>query len=191
MRNVKLAATAAFLLVPGLAEAHVGFHADGLVSGIAHPMTGADHLLTMVAVGFWAASLGGKARLAVPASFLGLLVAGALLAVSGIALPAVEPMIAFSVMALGLLVALDIRLPVPAASALVGFAALFHGHAHGSELPAMGSPSLYFAGFLAATALLHAMGLGLGALKFGRIGRIAMRVSGAGLVMAGTAFLAG
>ncbi|WP_420133583.1 HupE/UreJ family protein [Rhodopseudomonas sp.] len=153
--------------VPGLAEAHTGVYlvsTDGATAGFAHPLLGADHLLAMVAVGLWAASLGGRARWQVPASFVVLMTFGAALGGQGLALPAVEPMIALSVIALGGLIALSVRIPVAAAAALVALFGLFHGAAHGAEMPVMASPLAYGAGFIAATALLHGIGLALGAL---------------------------
>lgn len=157
----------ALAVVPGLAEAHTGLHlvgADGAAAGFAHPFLGADHLLAMVAVGLWAASLGGRARWLVPASFVALMALGAALGGFAVVLPAVEPMIALSVIALGVLIALSVQVPVAAAAALVASFGLFHGAAHGAEMPAMVSPLAYGAGFVAATALLHGVGLGLGAL---------------------------
>ncbi|MCP9628840.1 HupE/UreJ family protein [Rhodopseudomonas palustris] len=157
----------ALAVVPGLAEAHTGLHlvgADGAAAGFAHPFLGADHLLAMVAVGLWAASLGGRARWLVPASFVALMALGAALGGFAVALPAVEPMIALSVIALGVLIALSVQVPVAAAAALVASFGLFHGAAHGAEMPAMVSPLAYGAGFVVATALLHGVGLGLGAL---------------------------
>lgn len=152
--------------LPGLAQAHTGVHlvsADGAAAGFAHPFLGADHLLAMVAVGLWAASFGGRARGLVPASFVVLMTLGAGLGIAGVALPAVEPMIALSVIALGGLIALAVRVPTAAAAALVALFGLFHGAAHGAEMPAMASPLAYGLGFVAATALLHGVGLALGA----------------------------
>ncbi|MCG6207420.1 HupE/UreJ family protein [Rhodopseudomonas sp. HC1] len=153
--------------MPGLAEAHTGVHpfsANGGAAGFAHPMLGADHLLAMVAVGLWAASLGGRARWLVPASFVALMALGAALGGFGPALPAVEPMIALSVIALGVLIALAVRVPTAAAAAMVALFGLFHGAAHGAEMPAMASPLAYVAGFVAATLILHGVGLALGAV---------------------------
>jgi urease accessory protein len=157
----------ALAVVPGLAEAHTGLHlvsADGAAAGFAHPFLGADHMLAMVAVGLWAASLGGRARWLVPASFVALMALGAALGGFAVVLPAVEPMIALSVITLGVLIALSVQVPVAAAAALVASFGLFHGAAHGAEMPAMVSPLAYGAGFVAATALLHGVGLGLGTL---------------------------
>jgi urease accessory protein len=163
--SYRLAALSVLALAPSVAFAHSGMaphdHA-GLLGGLLHPLTGADHLAAMVAVGLWAAALGGRAIWAVPASFVGLLMAGAILGVAGVGLPAVEPMIAVSVVALGLAAAFSLRIPAAAAAALVGVFALFHGQAHGAEIPALGSPLLYGLGFALATIGLHGVGIALG-----------------------------
>lgn len=164
--RIRTAALAAGLaLAPTLASAHVGAMAHdhgGLVAGFMHPLTGADHLAAMIAVGLWAAVLGGPALWAAPASFVLLMVGGALLGASGIGFPAVETMIALSVAALGLAAALKVKVPAGLAAAVVGAFALFHGAAHGAEMPAVGSGLAYGAGFVAATAALHGVGLVFG-----------------------------
>ncbi len=180
----------ALVLLPAAAEAHVGSHPDGLAAGFLHPFTGLDHLLAMVAVGLWAARLGGVARYAVPAAFLALMAVGGALGLGGQPLPMVEAAVAASVAVLGLLLAFDIRLATPLAATLVGAFALFHGHAHGTELPAMAHAGGYVAGFLAATALLHGAGLALGLLRFGRYSAVALRVVGAAVSLTGIALLA-
>lgn len=187
------AAVVPALIAAGAAEAHVGVDVHdhtGLLAGALHPLTGLDHLAAMVAVGLWAATLGRAAVLAVPAAFVGVLAAGAALGAAGVELPAVEPVIALSVVALGLLTAFAVRVPVAAAAALVGFFALFHGHAHGAEMPADAAGAAYAAGFLAATALLHAAGFAMGALV-GRAGAGLVRGAGAAAALAGVAILAG
>lgn len=184
MKLFRSVAVAGLALLPSLAEAHVGFHADGLGAGLHHPFSGLDHLLAMVAVGFWAATLGGRARYLVPAAFVSLLTAGAIAGSNGLLLPAVETAIAASVVALGLLIAFEVRIATWAASALVGAFALFHGHAHGAEMPAMASPLAYGAGFVAATVALHAAGLGLGAI---RSGRLLSRIAGGAIAATGLA----
>jgi len=133
---------------------------SAFLAGFAHPMMGADHLVAMVAVGLWAARLGGAARWALPASFVGFMLVGALLAVPGAApLPASEQVIVASVFVLGLAVLTAARLPAWLAAAFVATFALFHGHAHGVE--SAGDP-VFLAGVLGATALLHSIGLALG-----------------------------
>jgi urease accessory protein len=173
------------LLIPSLALAHTGIasheHA-GFLAGLAHPLTGADHLAAMLAVGLWAVSLSGRALWLVPASFVALLAAGAVLGGFGLALPAVEPMIALSVVALGLAAAVRVQAPVAAAAALVGGFALFHGQAHGAEMPALASPLLYGAGFVVATAALHAAGIVLGRTAW--LGRtVGPAIAGYGLLL--------
>lgn len=130
-------------------------------AGLSHPLFGADHILAMVAVGIWAFQIGGRALVGVPLAFVGCMALGFVLALSGVALPFVEPAILASVVALGLLVAAAVRLPVAACAAVVGVFALFHGHAHGGEIGGAGALA-YGAGFVAATALLHVAGLGAG-----------------------------
>jgi urease accessory protein len=147
--------------------AHVGAHPDGgLATGFAHPFIGLDHLLAMVAVGAWAVQLGGRQLLIVPAAFVAAMAAGALAGTYGVALPQVEGMVALSVLALGVLVALAVRARWHWAVPVVAVFALFHGHAHGAEMPDFSAPWQYFAGFTIATALLHAFGVAAGvALK--------------------------
>ncbi len=154
---------AALLLVPTFAHAHVGVGpTHGFLPGVAHPFSGLDHLCAMMAVGLWAAQRGGRALWAIPLSFLSVMVLGAALGMAGVSIPFVEQGIIASVLLLGVLVAASVRLPVVASAILVGLFALFHGHAHGTEMPVTASGFAYGAGFLAATTLLHAAGLGLG-----------------------------
>ena len=161
----RLSLSAAFL-APLTALAHPGH--DGsefswdFSAGFAHPFTGFDHLLAMVAVGLWAAQLGGRARWLVPSAFIAAMVAGAALSHAGIAFSGVEQLIAASVLVLGILIATAVRLPLAACLALAGSFALFHGFAHGAEMPAIAAAFQYGCGFVAATALLHAAGLAIG-----------------------------
>lgn len=151
---------AALAFVPAFAQAHPGHAAGaGFTHGFAHPMMGLDHLLAMLAVGLWAAQLGGRATWLVPAAFVSVMTAGAGLGMSGVHLPLVEQGIIASVLVLGLLIASAARLPLAASAALVGVFALFHGVAHGAEMPASASGLAYAAGFALATAALHAVGL--------------------------------
>jgi len=157
---------AAFLVLPALAHAHPGHDGHDFTwdfsGGFAHPLSGWDHLLAMIAVGLWAAQLGGRARWPVPAAFVGVMALGAALGQAGVTFPGVEQGIAASILALGLLIAAAVRLPVTAGMALVGAFAIFHGLAHGAEMPAAAGGFSYGAGFVAATVLLHAAGVGLG-----------------------------
>lgn len=178
-------------LWPSLAFGHPG-HADhGLGSGFAHPLGGADHVLAMVAVGIWAAQLGGRAVWLVPSTFIGAMILGAILGRAGISLPFVEGGIAASVLVIGLTIALALRVPVPVAAIGVGLFAILHGHAHGSELGDHGGWATYCVGFVLATALLHLFGIGLtGAIK-----RIApmpvVQFAGGAIAVCGVFFLAG
>ncbi|MEF7614677.1 HupE/UreJ family protein [Aquincola sp. MAHUQ-54] len=183
-----LAALAAAL--PLAAAAHVGADGaahHGFASGWLHPFTGIDHLVAMLAVGVWSAvsapRVGGMAYARGPLAFAALLLAGSLLGAAGLALPAVEPMIAASLLVLGLLVALRPSLPPAAGVALVGVFALFHGGAHGVELSGVAA----LAGMVLATALLHAAGLAIGhaartrSVWFTRLAGGAATLFGAGL----------
>jgi urease accessory protein len=193
LRAVSLAiALAGF---PAAALAHVGVgDAQGLMHGFAHPITGIDHILAMVAVGMFAAYLGGKALWLVPASFVLMMAAGGTLGVAGVPVPFVEIGIAASVIVLGLAIAVKWSLPTIAAMGLVGFFAIFHGHAHGAEMPASVSGIEYALGFMLATALLHMAGMGIG-LGIGRIGlrtsELALRASGSVIALAGMGILTG
>lgn len=175
MKNLSrhlLAPLAVFAALPSLALAHPGHdgHDFGwdFSAGLAHPLSGWDHLLAMVAVGLWAAQLGGRARWLVPASFVALMTAGAALGQAGWHIAGSEQAIAASVLVLGLLVAGAIRLPVSASMTLVGAFALFHGVAHGAEMPATTAGLSYGLGFVAMTALLHLAGLGAGSFAMRR-----------------------
>jgi urease accessory protein len=188
------AATAAALLAgaaPAFAHLNPAEHGS-LLAGVSHPLTGLDHILAMLAVGLWAAQRGGRAVYAVPAAFVGAMTAGFLLGLAGMTLPFVEPMIAASVLALGVLVASAARLPVAASAGLVGLFALFHGVAHAAELGGAGAFSFGF-GLAAATVALHAAGIGIG-LALGRGGRAGSalgRLAGAGSAAAGLALMLG
>lgn len=149
--------------LPTAAWAHVGVgDTSGFAHGFIHPITGVDHVLAMVAVGMFAANLGGRALWAVPLTFVGVMAVGGALGIAGIGIPFVEAGIAVSVIVLGAAVALRWKWPIVAAMALVGLFAIFHGHAHGAEMPANVSGAEYAAGFMIATALLHVVGIGIG-----------------------------
>jgi urease accessory protein len=152
------------LLLPSLAQAHPGLpgHAHGFSHGLLHPLTGLDHICAMVAVGLWAAQRGGRALWLVPATFVSVMIIGGTLGMGKVGIPYVEQGIAASVLVLGILIAAAIRLPVTASMAIVGLFALFHGYAHGAEMPDTASGFAYGIGFIVATASLHLAGLGLG-----------------------------
>jgi urease accessory protein len=171
------------------AFAHLNPEEHGsLLAGVSHPLFGADHILAMVAVGLWAALLGGRAMWLVPSAFVGTMALGFAAAIAGAPLPLVEPVILASVVVIGLLTAVALKVPTWAGMVLVGFFALFHGHAHGAELGAAGALS-FGIGFALSTALLHAIGGGLG-LGIGRIfggdtGRLVTRITGGATALGG------
>lgn len=183
------------MLLPLAASAHTGADGGvhhGFATGFLHPLTGADHLAAMVAVGLWSALAARRAwpdLLWAPLAFAGMLLVGALMGLAGVQLPAVEPMIAVSLLVLGLLVATRIHLPAAAAAALVGAFAVFHGVAHGYELASEDGAALTLAGMVGATVLLHAAGIAIGwALR--RANAWLPRVAGAAVLGLGATLLA-
>lgn len=182
---------AGLALLPQAALAHPGHGAvTGAEAGFLHPLMGADHVLAMVAVGLLAVLRGGRALWALPLAFLGLMSVGAGLGMAGFALPYAETGIALSIVVFGLAALVGLRAPVALLAALVGVCAVFHGYAHGAEMPETASGLTFGLGFLAATALLHAAGIGLGAAAV-RIGATrAAPALGAGVAAAGLALLA-
>lgn len=177
---------AALALLPSLAHAHVGVgEASGFLHGLTHPASGLDHVCAMLAVGLWAAQTGGRSVWAVPLTFAGVMALGGALPLLGVGLPFVEQGIALSVLLLGVLIAAAVRLPLWLGSAMVGLFALWHGHAHGAEMPALASGTGYALGFVLATSSLHvigiASGLGMQRLAQGR----AIRAAGAGIALCG------
>lgn len=180
---------AAAVLVPAVSWAHVG--QDGAVGnfmvGAGHPFSGADHLLAMLAVGIWAAQNGGRSVWTVPATFVSLMLAGAAAGMAGLPLPYVEQGIVASLLVLGLLIGGACRMNVVAGMLIVGFFAVFHGHAHGTEMPLAGSVFGYGIGFALATALLHGIGIGAATLSRQRLTRfagVAITLSGVYLAVA-------
>ena len=174
------------------ASAHVGHgEAHDLLHGFMHPIGGLDHMLAMVAVGMLAALLGRRALWMVPASFMVMITVGAALAIAHLHLPFVEIGISLSVIAFGVAVALQLPLPTAAAMALVAVFAVFHGAAHGAEMPTDASGAIYAAGFLAATGLLHIVGIGLGTglNRLASMRDAISRVAGGAIAIAGV-FLA-
>jgi urease accessory protein len=164
--------TATFAFAPSIALAHTG-HGDtsGFVHGLAHPVFGVDHVLVMVMIGIFAVQLAGRSVWAVPVAFLSAMALGGLLGLLGVATPIAEAGIIVSIVGLAAIIMFRVKMPVAAAVAMSGFFAIFHGHAHGTELPGDGSAVGYAAGFLVSTALLHVAGLGFGlALQRGRQG---------------------
>jgi urease accessory protein len=151
-------------LLPSLAQAHPGApgHTHGFSNGLLHPLTGLDHICAMVAVGLWAAQRGGRALWLVPLTFVSIMVVGGILGMGGVGIPYVEQGIAASVLVLGIFIAAAVRLPLAASMAIVGLFALFHGYAHGAEMPDSSSGFAYGIGFVVATASLHLSGIALG-----------------------------
>ncbi len=147
------------LVLSNVVHAHIGVHGDGFATGLLHPFTGADHMLAMVAVGLWAAQAGGRRLIAVPATFVAAMALGAVVGMSGGPLPFAEAGISASVLVLGLLLAFAVRASWQWAIPLTALCALFHGYAHGTSIPEFSNPAHYFAGFLMATAVLHASGV--------------------------------
>lgn len=150
-----------FFTLCGAVQAHPG-HGDSLMTGIAHPLLGWDHLLAMVAVGVWAYQLGGRARWMVPSSFVVLMSAAGGLSMLGFRLPLVEGGIATSVLILGLFMAFSVRMMPAMAAGLVALFAVFHGYAHGTEMPASATAWQFALGFIASTLFLHGCGFLLG-----------------------------
>jgi urease accessory protein len=192
----RFAAIAALTLFATPAFAHVGFHgaglhANGFWAGLSHPFNGLDHILVMAGIGIWAAQLGGRNLWLVPLAFVATMVLGAGLALMNFPLPEVELGIAGSVVAIGMLVAFGARLPAGAAVALVALMALFHGHAHGTELPEMASAWGYAAGFVLSTAMLHVIGLGLGLAVFRFARPMVLRIAGIVTAIAGVVMVSG
>jgi len=185
----------ATLLIATAAEAHTGAGAaSGLSHGFFHPIGGLDHILAMAGVGLLGFVIGGRALWLVPAAFVAMMAVGGALGVAGIGLPFVEAGIALSVVVIGAALAFGGSVPLALAMALAGGFAVFHGHAHGTEMPLAESGLTYGLGFMAATALLHGLGIGAGfALNAvaGEASRRAARVGGALLSVSGVAILTG
>jgi urease accessory protein len=180
----------ALFCTPALAFAHTGHDTSGLLAGVAHPITGLDHLLAMLAVGLWAAQQNGAARWALPLTFVGSMLLGGLLGFAGVQIPLMETGIAGSVLAFGLLVAVAARLPMALALGLTALFGLTHGLAHGLELPELASPWGYAAGFVVATAALHGAGFAL-VRWLPRAAAPLLRAAGGAAALAGTWLLAG
>ncbi|KAB2792057.1 HupE/UreJ family protein [Brucella anthropi] len=195
MKRTSLLVAVLLSLMASPAFAHLNPAEHGsFAAGFTHPLSGADHILAMVAVGLWASMLGGRALVVVPLSFVGVMLLGFVAALGGVSLPYVEPVILASVIVLGLLVAMAFRASTLTATLIVGFFAFFHGYAHGGEIGSAAFLS-YGAGFALATALLHAAGIGVGLaagrLLQGRTGQIVMRIAGGFATLSGLYLMAG
>jgi urease accessory protein len=186
---------AALLVAASPAQAHTGIGDTlGLAQGFAHPLGGINHVLVMVAVGLFAAHLGGRALWLVPLAFISAMAIGGAFGITGIFLPSVELGIALSVVVFGVSVAARLQLPTLAAMALAGFFALFHGQAHGAEMPETAYGLAYGLGFVLGTGLLHAAGIGLGiAIGTARAAfeKRVLQAAGSAMALAGVAILAG
>lgn len=186
---------AAAALIPSIALAHSGVGSTaGFLHGFSHPLTGIDHMLAMIAVGIFAYQIGGRALWLVPLTFVLFMVVGGALGVAGINVPYVELGIALSVVLLGAAIALGIAAPLVIAMAVIGVFAIFHGHAHGAEMPVSTNALGYALGFVSSTALLHLAGIGMGML-IGRAGEqrepALIRVAGSLMTVAGLGVLTG
>jgi urease accessory protein len=193
MKRPNLPLLAALLL---LAVSDVSAHsaeglAGGFLSGLMHPVLGPDHVIAMVAVGLWGAFLGKPAIWLLPIVFPMVMAFGGALGVAGVPVPAVETGIAVSAIVLGAMVAFAVRPPIWVAAVIVGAFAIFHGHAHGTELPGAANPLAYSLGFVIATGLLHLCGIAFGALTHWPTGKVAVRAGGGLIALGGFAFLFG
>jgi urease accessory protein len=176
------------LLFPLSAWAHVeSGQVGGFFSGLSHPVSGLDHVLAMIAVGLWGAQLGAPALWLLPVAFPMMMAFGGMLGLMGIPLPGIEIGIAVSGIVLGALILSEARLPLLGALLLVAFFAIFHGHAHGTELEPGQNAMLYSLGFVICTGTLHGVGIGMGLIHRWHFGRLALRGAGS-LVMAGGMF---
>src|SRR5215470_3361721 len=178
-----------FLAHPAFAHEQAGV-SGGLISGLLHPLTGIDHLIAMVAVGIWGAQLGAPAIWVLPITFPLVMAFGGVLGVLGIPLPMPEAVIALSAFVLGAAVAVRLRVTFAAAAVIVGVFAIFHGHAHGAELPSAANPLAYGVGFVVATGLLHLAGIAIGTLSRWPAGERLIRGLGAAIAALGGYFLA-
>lgn len=184
--SLKMGLAALVAAIPALASAHPGHeHTTSFMTGFMHPMGGLDHLLAMLAIGLWAASLGGRALWAVPAAFVGTMLVGGGLAVAGVQVPFIEQGIVLSVILMGALLVGAARFPVAVCAGTAGLFALFHGAAHGLEMPLDANGAEYALGFATATALLHVAGIGFGMAVARFQAPIVTRVTGSFIAIAG------
>jgi urease accessory protein len=184
------AALAALVIEPALAH-EGGTAVGGFLSGLTHPIFGWDHVVAMVAVGLWGAFLGAPAIWLLPVVFPLVMAFGGALGIMGVPVPGIETGIAASAVVLGLLVAFQARPPLWLAAVVVGVFAIFHGHAHGTELPQAANALTYAIGFVIATGLLHLTGIAFGLLVRWPAGKLAVRAGGGVIALVGVAFLTG
>ena len=189
LRWLTIALVVVLLALPSPAMAHDGTGlAGGFAAGFIHPLSGLDHMLAMVAVGIWGAFLGRPLVYALPMLFPSAMALGGGIGMAGIPLPPVELGIGLSVLVLGSLIFLAVRLPVVVACVIVAIFALFHGYAHGMELPSAADPVGYSAGFVLCTGLLHLAGIALGTLRALPAGTLALRGVGGAMALIGIWF---
>ena len=179
------------LALPAFAHSEAAGFGGGFTSGFMHPIGGLDHVAAMVAVGIWGAFLGRPAIWLLPVVFPLVMAMGGALGVMGVPLPLVEPGIAISSIVIGLAILAAWRAPTALAAVIVGAFAIFHGHAHGAELPGAASPVGYSIGFVLCTGLLHLAGIGFGLIDRWKGGRLALRAGGGAITLAGAGFLLG
>ena len=199
MARIRKAGTVLLLSVPmltfvmsGHAVAHTeGGVVGGFISGLSHPVSGWDHVVAMIAVGLWGAFLGAPAIWLLPIVFPLIMAFGGVLGILGVPIPSIEVGISLSAIVLGLCVAFALRPPLYIAAVIVGAFAIFHGHAHGTELPTAANAFAFAAGFVIATGLLHVAGIAFGLLARWDIGRIVVRACGGLIALAGIVFLSG
>ena len=191
MRTVFLALVGIVWFFPGISYAHEG-SGGGFTAGLTHPVLGFDHLLAMLSVGILSAQMGGQAIGRVPLTFVLVMLAGGILGINGIPIFSVELGIACSVLALGVAIALEKKLPPLLAMGFVGFFAIFHGHAHGTEMPSLSKPVFYACGFVIGTAGIHVAGVLIGIIAERlKEGAPLLRYAGAGIAGVGFHLIVG
>jgi urease accessory protein len=187
---IRMALALALVAAPTLARAHAQMgEATGLLTGLLHPLSGPDHIIAMVAVGLWGAQLGAPAIWMLPVTFPIVMAFGGFLGLIGVPVPCVEIGIALSAVLLGAAVMTESRPPLFIAASLIAVFAICHGHAHGAELPPETSGLIYSIGFVVATGLLHACGIGIGTVHRWSMGRLALRALGGLISIGGVFFL--
>ncbi len=187
-----MACIALTLAWPAVVFGHVQTgSASGIASGLSHPVSGLDHILAMIAVGLWGAQLGKPAVWVLPVAFPVVMALGGMLGLMGVDLPAIEIGIALSAIVLGIAVFVEAKPALWIAAVIVAFFAVFHGHAHGTELPEGTNGLLYSIGFVIATGLLHGVGIAFGLVHQWPAGKVALRAAGACVCIGGVYFLYG
>lgn len=186
MRHIQLSFIALLLALPGIALAHTGpATTSGFIVGFTHPFTGIGHLLAMLAVGIWAAQIGGRGNWWVPGVFITVMTVAGISGMAGLAIPYVEQGIVVSIVVLGIVTASVLKLPLLYSAMLVGCFAVFHGHAHGAEMPLLANTVIYIAGFSLATAMLHLVGIAIGGLMQNPGLNTVQRLAGSSIALSG------